>query len=72
MEEIILQNYTDLANAIIVQAVSDYRSLLSGAKPSAEVNIPEVERFFESNWFEVLTNVDGVSLMRKIQKECSR
>ena len=68
----ILQNYTNLANAIIIQAVSDYRSLLSGAKPSADVNIEETEKFFNSDWFEVLTNVDGVSLMRKIQKECSR
>lgn len=72
MEQLILQNYINLANAIIVQAVSDYRSLLSGAKPSADVNIPEIERFFKSNWYDVLTNVDGVSLMRKIQKECSR
>lgn len=71
MEQLILQNYINLANEVIVQAVSDYRSLLSGAKSSDDANIPEIEEFFNSQWFRVLTNVNGVWLMRKIRKEYS-
>lgn len=39
--------YENLANAIILQAVKDYKS-----------NSKECERFFRSEWFKVLTNVD--------------
>ena len=60
--------YEDLANAIIVQAVSDYRGLLTGSKPTATVNILEVERFFKSEWFRILTKVDGIKLMTEIRK----
>lgn len=29
----------------------------------------ECERFFRSEWFKALTNVDGEALMRRIQEE---
>lgn len=64
--------YENLANAIIVQAVTDYRGLLSGNKPSQDVHIRECERFFKSAWFDVLTaatKVNGIDLMNKIRKE---
>ena len=64
--------YENLANAIIVQAVTDYRGLLSGNKPSQFVYQKECERFFKSAWFDVLTSVtktNGIDLMNKIRKE---
>ena len=67
-----LQN---LSNAIILQAVKDYRTALGGGnvggKPSGSVII-ECERFFRSNWFLVLTSVDGEVLIEKIRKEFAR
>ena len=44
----------ELANAIIIQACRDYR---------------ECESFFRSEWFGLLTNLDGVVLMQKIKRE---
>lgn len=67
-----LQN---LSNAIILQAVKDYRTALGGGKvngkPPGSV-IVEVERFFRSSWFDVLTDVDGEVLIEKIRKEFAR
>lgn len=72
MNEAIKQGYEDLANAIILQAVNDYRGLLTGSKPTATVNVPEVELFFKSEWFGLLTKVDGIKLMTEIKKECGQ
>ena len=67
-----LQN---LSNAIILQAVKDYCTALDGSgigkRPPGSV-IAEVERFFRSEWFDILTNVDGEVLIEKIRKEFAR
>lgn len=55
--------YERLANAIILQAVKDYRHCSS---KSAEMMI---EKFFLSDWFGVLTNLDGSVLLEKLRKE---
>jgi hypothetical protein len=72
MNEGIKRGYEDLANAIIIQAVDDYRGLLGGAKSSVEVNQTELEKFFKSEWYRVLSDVDGESLMNRIRKECGQ
>lgn len=65
--------YTHLANAIILQAVSDYRKSLRGEK--ADIYIPvedmkkDCEKFFQSEWFSTLSKIDGRQLMRKLQEE---
>lgn len=63
--------YENLANAIIMQAVSDYRSALRQyrrhGKPNREMM--ECEKFFRSQWFGCLTEVDGEYLIRKIREE---
>lgn len=64
--------YEELANAIIIQATNDYRGLLTDLKPTATVNVCELERFFKSEWFKLLTAVDGIRLMTAIRKECVR
>lgn len=57
-----------LANAIILQAVKDYRKALKGPSLNAAV-IAECERFFRSDWFRMLTKVDGEYLITNIRKE---
>ena len=55
--------YEELANAIILQAVKDYRLT------DDEQELNEIERFFRSGWFGVLTKVDPDLLIRKLRKE---
>ena len=55
--------YENLANAIILQAVKDYR--LTDNKSELE----EIERFFHSDWFSVLTSLDPDLLIQKLRKE---
>ena len=62
----------DLSNAIILQAVNDYRSALAGGSVNGRDSksvIAECERFFQSEWFNSLTNIDSKYLMETIRKE---
>lgn len=64
----------DLSNAIILQAVKDYRTALSGARcwdtcKSPKSMIEECERFFRSTWFSQLSKLDGEYLIEQIRKE---
>ena len=66
--------YERLANAIILQAVTDYRVALKRIKRSPKVRgtIDEamgVESFFRSGWYSQLTAVDGEYLIRRLQDE---
>lgn len=55
--------YENLANAIVLQAVKDYRLT------DDEAELAEIESFFRSDWFGVLTDVDPEYLIRKLRKE---
>ena len=64
----------NLANAIILQAVTDYRAALKDLignprDKAAQYTKTEVERFFYSGWFSALTDVDGKWLSKKLRKE---
>ena len=62
----------DLSNAIVLQAVKDYRSALSGCSVNGRDSksvIVECERFFQSEWFNSLTKIDCNYLMKNIRKE---
>ena len=66
--------YTKLANAIIEQAVKDYRVALRTLKKKKDNEAAErvkrdVERFFQSRWFEVLTSIDPKILIQKLEAE---
>ena len=66
--------YERLANAIILQAVTDYRAALKRIKRKPEdwETIDEamrVESFFRSGWYSQLTAVDGEYLIRRLQDE---
>ena len=67
-------NYEELASAIILRAADDYRAALKGLKANprnwrAKAGKDDIERFFRSGWFSVLTSVDGEMLIRSLQME---
>lgn len=59
--------YENLANAIIERAAEDYKAALR-QKKAIDAEINSIERFFASQYFEILTKVDGPTLMRKIRE----
>lgn len=61
--------YHALINAIILQAVKDYRTALDDENTSG---IAECERFFRSDWFTFLTDVDGEIIIRQVKREITR
>ena len=68
------RNWEDLAQAIIMKAVEDYRKARRRVRhfpdqKGAQATIREVERFFRSDWFAQLTDVDGEMLIRKLKEE---
>ena len=67
-------NYTNLANAIVLQAVKDYRKALRALarhphSPVAQHDRRRLERFFHSDWFNVLTQLDPDMLISKLEVE---
>ena len=66
--------YENLANAIILQAVKDYRMALKSLKVisrnrTVQTDKAEIERFFRSQWYSTLTDVNGEMLILSLQKE---
>lgn len=65
------ENYKALANAIIMQAVKDFRAAYRTRKKfpdraNVEKQIREITSFFCSQYFEVLSDLDGPRLLQKI------
>ena len=65
--------YEDLANAIIVSAVEDYKRVTVHIKrnpgnKSAIAEKKRLEKFFHSEWYEMLTDLDASYLLRKVQE----
>ena len=65
--------YQELANAIIEQAAKDYRIALAyhfrhPQNPKYQQNVFEIERFFRSDWYDALTDLDGEYLIREIRR----
>lgn len=66
--------YDELANAIIVQAVNDYRKVIAELKihPFNHTAIGtrvSVLKFFRSEWYRQLTDIDGELLIKKLNAE---
>lgn len=59
-----MNHYEKLANAIVLQAVRDWRD-------GSEEDKREVEHFFHSSWFSVLTRLEPDILISKLRKELS-
>ena len=66
-----------LANAIVKQAVIDWRKAMKcmqnnpkkKKKQDALTDIADTESVFLSEWFELLTDVDGKALLSLLRKE---
>lgn len=68
------RNIEDLANAIIIQAVKDYRKFLNilSRNPNnkeAYKEMRRIERFFCSRWFSVLSDLNGKQLIKQIKED---
>ena len=64
--------YCNLANAIVIQAADDYRKALDGktySNKKPKTVIKEVEKFFHSAWYRMLTNIDGDFLIEQLHRE---
>jgi len=63
-----------LANAIIIQAATDYKKILLRLKKHPDNTTlageqVRIEKFFQSGWFTALCSLDGRDLMWKIRME---
>lgn len=69
-----LDPYEELANAIIIQAVTDYRESRITLKTcpkdkDAMKMIRDVMDFFKSDFFKDLTTIDSAELIQRLRKE---
>lgn len=69
-----MDQFEELANAIIIQAAADYRLALKQLRqnplfqPAIRMSY-EVERFFRSDWFSILTRINGIELLARLKTE---
>ena len=66
--------YQQLANAIVLQAARDYQSAIYILKrESDDYKMQslknEIERFVKSDYFAILTSIDGEEVLYRIRKE---
>ncbi len=72
-----MTGYQALANAIIEQAVKDYRAALKILRrypdsKAAMAEAMEIERFFHFGWYGVLTEIDPDYLIKRLRKEAAQ
>ena len=63
----------DLANAIIVRAAKDYKRAVRKLRKDPEdinslIRIVEIEDFFRSDWFMILTDLAGETLLNRLKQ----
>ena len=66
--------YRELAAAIVLQAVKDYRTAIRRRRrhpgnKGARMRIREIERFFRSEWYGQLSDVEPDEMIRTLRKE---
>lgn len=65
--------YEHLAQAIIVQAVNDYRDALAAfylhPREMYRLRVQELEEFFYSDFYSVLTKVDADYILKRVRAE---
>ena len=70
------ENYANLAAAIVGQACKDYEDIIVGLyfQKDQEKRLKllqmksETELFFQSSWYETLTEIDGNRLLQRIRE----
>lgn len=70
----IREPYENLANAIVLRAVRDYRKAVKTLqeKPrnkKAKEEIRSIEKFIKSEWFDVLTKINPEKLLESLHME---
>ena len=68
------ENYQELANAIILQAVKDFRFAYRRLRRfphdrAAQTEVRAITKFFCSDYFAVLTALDGPALLDRLIRE---
>lgn len=68
------EGYYELANAIIMQAIKDFKGayLILKKHPdnkAATAEVKEITQFFCSDYFTLLSDANGPALLRKIKEE---
>ena len=71
------KGYEDLANAIIEQAASDYKSaytkyLKEPENVHVKARLDELRVFFHGQWYGALTTLDANYLLEQIEAECKK
>ena len=69
-----MKSYEALANAVIAQAARDYRRTLKVLRKNPNsraglANKKELEKFFHSDYYRILTTLDADYLMERVKKE---
>ena len=72
-----MEPYESLANAIVMQAVKDYRIALLHLQKrpdnkSYQIEVAALERFFRSGWYGEITNLNAEYLIRRVNEEVRR
>lgn len=72
LKDVGIEPYENLANAIVKQAVVDYKEQLhkllkNPESTSAMHEAQRLERFFRSNWYTTLTSLDGERLINGVR-----
>lgn len=60
-----MNGYIELAAAVVERALLDYRSACMSRD---EKEIQSLRKFFRSEWFDILSDLDGGVLMAQIER----
>ena len=71
----IYEPYKEIASAIILQAVKDYRTATRKYRKGKDTDkhratMEEIESFIRSEWFGVLSDIEPEMLLEKLKEEC--
>lgn len=70
LENAIIKAYENLAIAIVESAAIDYELALYMKNNNEQIE--ELEKFFRSKYFSILTTVNGEYLMKKIREKVNK
>ena len=64
------KNYTNLIVGIIQKAADDYFDLMTESiLPTTSCNVAEIEKFFHSELYHLMTNIDGDYILNRLKRE---
>ena len=67
------KNYTNLIVGFIQKAADDYFDLMTESiLPSNSCNVAEIENFFHSELYHLMTNIDGDYILNRLKSEATQ